>query len=111
MKINKQAVLLAVAGLVVSSGASAMPGFSDPAPMSSIQVCVAEIGERANYDGAVRVRHDVNSKERRVSGHKIMIDTTVFGADGNEVIRAYATVCAVSDQSETKKFRFREKSI
>ncbi len=113
MNIRKRAVSvsLAVAGLIISSSAFALPGFSEQAPESSIQQCVAEIGEQANYENAARVRHEVNSKERRVSGHTIKIDTTVFGADGLEVIREYATVCAVSDNTETKHFKIKQKSI
>jgi hypothetical protein len=113
MKISKAAVsiTLAIAGLVVSSSAFALPGFSEQAPESSVKQCVAEIGEQANYDGAGRVRHLVESKERRVSGHTLKIDTTVFGLDGSEVIRKYTTVCAVSDDAETKHFKIKEKSI
>ena len=113
MKISKYAVStsLAITGLILSSITFAMPGFSEQAPESSIKICVAQIGERANYEGAGRVRHEVDSIKRRVSGHKITIDTKVFGADGGEVIREYATVCSITDDSETKRFKFREKSI
>jgi hypothetical protein len=113
MKVSRTAVStsLAVAGLVVSSSAFALPGFSEQAPESSVQQCVAQIGEQANYDNAGRVRHVVDSKERRVSGHTIKIDTTVFGIDGSEVIREYTTVCAVSDNAETKHFKIKEKSV
>lgn len=113
MKIGKHAVAtsLAVAGLLFSGSASALPGFSKIAPESTVKLCVAQIGEQANYEGAGRVHHEVESKERRVSGHKLSIKTTVFNADGDEAIREYATICAVSDNSETRKFRIREKSL
>ncbi len=111
MKNSKAAVSLAVAGLAISSSAFALPGDSEQAPMSSIEICVVQIGEQANYEKAGRVRHVVDSKERRVSGHKIFIDTIVFGADGDVVIREYRTLCAVSDDAETKSFKIKEKSI
>ncbi len=117
MKSSKQAVttvlstVLVIAGLAAASNAVATPGFPKPAPMSSAEQCVAEIGEQANYDNAGRVRHEVDSKERRVGGHTITIDTTIFGADGTEVIREYATVCAVSAKSETRAFKIKEKGI
>ena len=113
MKVSKAAVstALAIAGLVVSSGAFALPGFTEQAPASSIEQCVAQIGEQANYDNAGRVRHLVESKERRVSGHTIKIDTIVFGIDGSEVIREYTTICAVSDDAVTRRFKIKEKSI
>ena len=113
MKISKYAVStsLAIAGLVISGSAFALPGFSEQAPESSIKLCVAQIGEQANYADAGRVLHEVDSKERRVSGHKISIKTTVFDADSGVAIREYATICAVSDDAETKKFKIKEKSI
>lgn len=111
--MSKKAVSVAIAvtGLVVSSGAIAMPGFSNGAPDSSIKLCIAQIAEQANYDSAGRVRHVVDSKDRRVSGHTIMIDTIVFDAGGDQVIREYQTVCAISDNAETKAFKFKEKSL
>ena len=113
MKISKAGVSisLALSGLVFASSAFALPGFAKPAPESSIKICVAQIGEQANYENAGRVRHVVDSKERRVSGHTIWIDTTVFGSDGKEVLREYATVCAISGNAETKAFKIKEKSI
>ena len=113
MKISKYAVSipLAIVGLVFSASAFAMPAFVKPVPMSSVEQCVVQIGEQANYENAGHVRHEVESEERRVGGHKMIIKTIVFGADGDEVIREYATVCAISAKSETKKFKIREKSI
>lgn len=113
MKISKNAVSvsLAILGLVISGSAFAMPGFTKQVPMSSVEQCVVQIGEQANYENAGRVRHEVDSEERRVGGYTLTIKTFVFGADGSEVIREYATFCAVSGKSETKKFKIREKSV
>jgi len=113
VKISKATVStsLAIAGLVVSSSAFALPLASEPAPESTVKQCVAEVAEKANYDDAGRVRHVIDSKERRHSGHKLKIDTTVFGVDGSEVIREYATVCSVSDGAELRHFEIKEKSI
>ncbi len=113
MKINKHVITttLAAAGLFISSSALAMPGFTTNAPKSTIDACVAQIAERANYEDASRVRHEVESRQRRISGHVLKIDTTVYGVDGEEVIREYVTTCAVTDRQETKLFRIREKGI
>jgi hypothetical protein len=113
MKISRHAVSvsLAVVGLVVSGSVFAMPEFVKQVPMSSVEQCVMQIGEQANYEKAGHVRHDVDWEERRAGGHTMTIKTIVFGADGIEVIREYATLCAVSNNSETKKFKIREKSI
>ena len=111
MKISKHVVTttLAAVGLFISSSALAMPGFTKDVPKSTIDICVAQIAEQANYENAVRVRHDVETRPRRFSGHILKIDTTVYGADGEEVIREYATTCAVTDRQETKLFKIREK--
>lgn len=111
MKLFKQAVAASVASLVVCGSAFAMPGFTERAPASSVEVCVAQIAEQANYDHAARIRHEVDSKARRVGGHTIKVDTTVFGADGHAVIREYATLCAVTDKQETRAFRMKEKGV
>jgi len=102
---------LAIASLAISSSAFALPEPSQQAPQSSVDSCVAQIAEQANYEDAVRVRHQVDSKARRISGHKIYVTTTVFGVDGDDAIREYATVCSISDKAETKKFKFKEKGV
>ena len=112
MKFSKKAVatsLFAVAftGFGLASNAQAYPGEAEAAPDSSIQQCVAQIGEQADYSNAGRVRHVVDSKERRVSGHSIMIDTQVFDHDSGQLVREYATYCAVADNSETRAFKMR----
>ena len=111
MIISKHVVTttLAAVGLFVFSTALSLPGFSELAPRSTIDICVAKIAEQANYEDAGRVRHEVVSKPRRSSGHILKIDTIVYGFDGEQVIREYATTCAVSGRSVTKLFEIREK--
>ena len=111
MKITKHVITttLAAAGLFISASIQAMPGFTADAPQSTIDFCVALIADHANYDNATRVRHEVESRQRRISGHILKINTTVYGVDGEEVIREYATTCAVNDRQETKLFKIREK--
>jgi hypothetical protein len=104
-------ISLAIVGLVISAGAFAMPDFPTQAPMSSVELCVARIDKLANYEDAARVRHEVDSEERRVGGHTIKIDTKVFAADSTRILREYSTVCAVSAFSEIKAFKNEEKSL
>lgn len=111
MTMFKSAASLAVAGLIVSGGAMAMPGFTQQAPYSSVEICIEKISSQADYQDAARVRHQVNSEERRVGGHTIKIETQVFGADGSELIREYATVCAISARQETQRFVLTQKSL
>ena len=114
MKLTKQVVsatlaLALAATLTVSANAHAIPGYGETAPASSIELCVAQISEKANYENAGRVRHNVSSRQRRVSGHTISVDTTVFGPDGHEVIREYTTVCVITDNKQTRHFAIKEK--
>lgn len=111
MKMFKSAVTVAVAGLIVSGNAIAMPGFTQQAPFSSVEICIAQISDQADYQDAARVRHAVDSEQRRIGGHTIKIETQVFGADGAELIREYATVCAISAKQETRHFVLKQKSL
>ncbi len=113
MKIEKSLVstviALAFAATFVAPNAAAMPVFAEQAPRSSIENCVAEIAEYADYSGAGRVRHDVDSKKRRVTGYKIMIDTTVYADNGEDIIREYATRCMVTPDEQTTRLVVEQK--
>lgn len=117
MKITKQVISLSFAAAFlasfISSNASSMPLslFKEQAPRSSVEICVAQIGKQANYDNAGRIRHDVDSRKRRISGYRIKVDTTVFGEGGDDVIREYSTVCLITDNEVTKQFRIEEKGV
>ena len=107
--MNKQVMTtLAAMGLLFSAGANADALFQKPAPQSTIDLCVTQIADRANYDGATRVRHEVESQERRTIGHELRIDTRVFGDIEDEVIREYATICAVGHSQRPLSFRIKE---
>ena len=51
--------------------------------------------------------HDVQTEERRVSGHKMSIRTIVYG-DGDTIIREYASHCAIDDHEEIRQFKIRQ---
>ncbi len=112
MKIKKQVVTLtmafAITAVIVSSNAFAMLLPREQAPMSSIDLCLAQIAAQANYKGAGRVRHDVDSKKRHSSGYKFTIDTKVFAESGEDVIRGYVTICAITDNEQMKQFTIEE---
>ena len=84
----------------------ALPGFSAQAPRSSVDACVAAVDAQADYAAAQSVIHNVQTEERRVSGHKMSIRTIVFG-EGETVIREYASHCAIDDQEQIRRFRIR----
>ncbi len=108
---RKTAVTLTLASLFVANAAFAVPTLNAEAPEKSVDTCVAEVSSNADYDAAGKVQHNVASKPRSVSGHKISIDTVVFGADGETVIREYTSSCAINKQAEIKFFKIRQTGV
>jgi hypothetical protein len=106
MMYRKTAVTLGLAALLAVNLAFALPEFAADAAKSSVDACVAEVAQNADYADATSVRHDVVTWERRVSGHRMSIRTIVYG-DGDAVIREYASNCAINDKDEIKSFRIR----
>lgn len=109
MKVSKTAVSITLVGLFVANAAFALPVVTKDAPRSSVDTCIAEVSENANYENGSTVYHDVETEERRVPGHKMSIQTLVYGSDGETVIRAYATHCVINDKDEIKRFEIRQK--
>ena len=106
--IKQVATTIAVVGLVIAAGAQAGPLFPKIAPKSTVDYCVQQIGEHADYNDARLVRHEIESKERRSIGHELRIDTRVYGDTEDQLIREYATVCAVGNSQRTLSFRITE---
>ena len=100
--------LLAVASLFFASALSAMPSRAEAAQRSSVDLCVALIADQANYDEASRVLHNVDSKEHRVGGYTMQINTFVYATDGEQVVRKYATTCSVARSNEIRFFEIRQ---
>ena len=100
-------VFLGLEGILAANVALAHPGFGDEAPRSSVDACVAEGAAKADYAEARSVLHDVQTEERRVSGHKMSIRTIVYG-DGDTIIREYASHCAIDDHEEIRQFKIRQ---
>ena len=95
----KASISLALVGLFVSS--VALAGITPREPSSeSIEACVAEIRENADYTDAGRVRHDVERFGHRSLAHKLRISTAVYDETGENVIRAYSTRCIVYGDDE-----------
>ncbi len=105
-----KAVTLSLAsfGLFLSAAATAGTLAAEEAPSRSVESCVAEIGEHADYSNAGRVRHVVVNTGRRSLAYKLRIETKVFGAEDDEVIREYTTKCIVYGDNKPVRFRIRE---
>jgi hypothetical protein len=100
MRNHKTAISLTLIGLFAANIAFALPEFQKEAPQSSIDSCVAEVDSFANLED--------ETKERRVSGHKMHIQTLVYG-DGEELIREYAANCSINGKDEILRFRIHQK--
>ena len=108
--INRSKILvssLAALGLVALSGTS-FAGFYEFAPNKDIDLCVAEIQAYADYTGAGRVRHHVESRKRNTVGYSLKIDTTVFADIDGAAIREYTAICVVTGGKKPLKFTIRE---
>lgn len=101
-------IALTLIGLLAANVAFAAPGFSSEAPRSSVETCIAAVDENADFGGASSVLHDVETEERRVSGHRMAIRTIVFG-EGETVIREYAANCSINGQDVIQRFKIRQK--
>ena len=108
MRNLKTAISLTLIGLFAANVAFALPEFTKEAPQSSIDTCVAEVDSFAFLEDAKSVIHNVETKERRVSGHKMHIQTLVYG-DGEELIREYAANCSINGKDEILRFRIHQK--
>ncbi len=104
---RKTALSLTLASLLAANAAFALPGFSEEAPQSSVDACVAEVDANADFADARSVIHNVATEERRISGFKMNIRTIVYG-EGDTVIREYAAHCAIDDDQEIRRFKIRQ---
>lgn len=106
---RKTAVSLILLALFAADFAVAQSPFDDEAPQSSVDICVAEVANNADYSGADNVMHTVASKPRSISGYKVSIRTIVYGDDDGTVIREYASNCAINRLEQIHTFRIRQK--
>lgn len=105
---NVLMISLATLGLLFSASSMANDLSSELAPKSTVDRCVAEISDYADYTAATRVRHDVESEQRRTVGHILRIDTLVYGDTDGKLLREYLTRCVVGNGTEPLHFEIRE---
>ena len=104
--INRNKIVassLAALGLFAIS-APTLADYYEIAPNSDVDLCVSEIQAHADYTGAGRVRHKVESSKRRAVGYSLKIDTTVYSEGDDKPIREYKAVCVVTGGDKPKKF-------
>lgn len=105
-KFNIKTAISTSVLFALSATATAGGMFPRPADKSEIDACVAAVNEAANLEDAERIRHDVESRERRTVGHKLIIDTTVYGTAG--ILREYHAVCVVEKGDAPTSFEMQE---
>lgn len=110
MKVSKTAVSFVVISMFALNAADALAQNVEEAPQKTIESCVAQVGEVADYKGATRVRHEVASKARRSSGHTLNIQTQVYGENGAVLLRQYESRCAVDGWENLDRFDIQELS-
>ena len=99
-------LLLAAAGMA-STAAAHEPGVKGMD--TEIGMCVAEVGKRADYEGARRVVHRVmDVDQKNLAEQRIDIDTLVYTADGETVTREYASRCVTRGALKVVSFRIEE---
>jgi hypothetical protein len=110
MKDQKNVLItvLAVLGLFFSTSSIADGLDPDLAPQNTVNICVAKISDHADYTAATRVRHEVESEQRRTIGHILRIDTLVYGDADGKLLREYATKCVVGNSLKPLRFEIEE---
>ena len=108
---RKTALSLVLMSLFAADLAFASSPFDEQAPQSSVDICVAEVANNADFAGANSVLHTVESKPRSISGYKVSIRTIVYGDDDGTVIREYAANCAINKLEQIHTFRIRQKGL
>jgi hypothetical protein len=99
---------VAAIGLFLSAGTMAAPAFGEDASDSSIEQCVAQIADQANYNDASRVQHHVAPLKHRTVGQLLKIDTRVYGDEDGQVIREYAATCVIGRDGTPLMIRIRQ---
>ena len=108
---RKIAFTLAMIGLFAADLTLASSLFDAEAPQSSVDICVAEVANNADYSGAYGVQHKVASKPRSVSGYSVSIRTIVYGDDDENVVREYASHCAINRLEQIRSFKIRQRGL
>ena len=105
----KTGIRTLLTGAAFAASAASATGFYEEAPPRDIDMCVAEIRERADFGDAARVRHDIVSTTRRAVGFAIEIETMVYAPETGSVLREYETVCIATGGRAPSRFQISEK--
>ena len=92
--IKSAALAVALAVFAAPPASEAAKGNDTRSLDREIQICVAEIGKRADYGGARRVVHRITDVEQRnIAEQTFRINTRVFASENDAAIREYSSHC------------------
>ncbi len=106
---RKTLIALTLTGMFFADFAMGSQQFDERVPQKSLDACVAEVANNADYGGASEVLHFVDSKPRSISGFTVWIRTEVY--NGESVIREYRSKCAINRLDQIRNFRIRDEAI
>jgi hypothetical protein len=113
MKV-KSATTIGVAlllGLSLACDASAAVERDNKAITDPVEACIAEIGERVDYDGASRVVHQVVAiDQKNLIELSIRIETSVLFDDESGTSRGYLASCVTGVLGKIVKFRLDDRA-
>jgi hypothetical protein len=98
-------------GLSLTCEANAETERDNRAITDPIKACVAEIGERANYEDADRIVHYVTALDQKnIVQKSITIETAVYVDEDSDTARVYTASCITGDLGKIVKFRLLEEA-
>ncbi len=109
---KQQQILTAAAAitLLAIGGPAAATDNGKLAFDSEVKSCVAEVGNHANYNDAIRVLHTVVKVKRTRIGYVFTIDTSAFTYSDEIAVREYASYCVARGEETPVKFKIDEVS-
>ncbi len=95
--------------LVVATAIAPLSAAADEARAAErlkheIRICMAELGKRADYDGATRVVHTVHAEQKNIAERELRIVTAVYTVDAESAARNYASRCVTRGPVKLVKF-------
>lgn len=90
--------------LLVLGGTAAASDNGKLAYDSEVKSCIAEVGDRANYEDATRVQHTVIKRKRTRIGYVFTIATSVFTDSDDKATREYDSYCVARGDDTLVKF-------
>ncbi|MCI0516713.1 MAG: hypothetical protein L0Y45_02660 [Woeseiaceae bacterium] len=110
--IHRLLICSVVALFAVSAGSSAIAALphDDQDFAQSVQACLSQIDDRADYGSATRVRHWVyDIRQTRRTRVRIRIETTVYAGHSGEAREEYVTSCLVAGADRVLDFHISPK--